>query len=88
MNCPSDSLGAAGAGSIGIAMTGSASKARVAMVTGMAEAAPLPSTNAIATILSVITLLSIILGYLGYRFFSRGERAGGGLVGDMAAFDI
>jgi spermidine/putrescine transport system permease protein len=50
--------------------------------------APLPSTNAIASILSAITLLAVILGYLGYRFFSRGERAGGGLVGDMAAFDV
>src|SRR5947209_20541451 len=31
MNCPSDILGGAGAGSNGIATTGSASKARVAM---------------------------------------------------------
>jgi spermidine/putrescine transport system permease protein len=52
------------------------------------RAAPLPSTNAIATILSAITLLTVVLGYLGYRFFTRGERAGGGMVGDMAAFDI
>ena len=52
------------------------------------RAAPLPSTNAIATILSALTLASIIIGYLGYRFFTRHERAGGGLVGDMAAFDV
>ena len=53
------------------------------------RAAPLPSTNAIAAIMSLITLLSVLLGYLGYRFFTRGERAaGGGMVGDMAAFDI
>jgi spermidine/putrescine transport system permease protein len=53
------------------------------------RAAPLPSTNAIATILSVITLGSVMLGYLGYRVFTRGEReAGAGMVGDMAAFDI
>jgi spermidine/putrescine transport system permease protein len=53
------------------------------------RAAPLPSTNAIAAILSLITLLSVVLGYLGYRFFTRGERAaGGGMVGDMAAFDV
>ena len=53
------------------------------------RAAPLPSTNAIATILSLITLASVILGYVGYRVFTRGERqAGQGMVGDMAAFDI
>lgn len=53
------------------------------------RAAPLPSTNAIAAILSLITLSSVVLGYLGYRFFTRGERqAGQGMVGDMAAFDI
>jgi spermidine/putrescine transport system permease protein len=53
------------------------------------RAAPLPSTNAIAAILSLITLSSVILGYIGYRFFTRGERsAGSGMVGDMAAFDI
>jgi len=53
------------------------------------RAAPLPSTNAIATILSVITLASVVAGYMGYRIFTRGEReAGQGLVGDMAAFDI
>jgi spermidine/putrescine transport system permease protein len=53
------------------------------------RAAPLPSTNAIATILSAITLASVMLGYMGYRVFTRGEReAGAGMVGDMAAFDI
>jgi spermidine/putrescine transport system permease protein len=53
------------------------------------RAAPLPSTNAIATILSLITLGSVIIGYAGYRVFTRGERqAGQGMVGDMAAFDI
>ena len=53
------------------------------------RAAPLPSTNAIAAILSAITLASVVLGYMGYRFFTRGERQPGqGMVGDMAAFDI
>ena len=53
------------------------------------RAAPLPSTNAIAAILSAITLMSVVLGYMGYRFFTRGERqAGQGMVGDMAAFDL
>ena len=53
------------------------------------RAAPLPSTNAIATVLALITLGSVLLGYAGYRVFTRGEReAGQGMVGDMAAFDI
>jgi spermidine/putrescine transport system permease protein len=53
------------------------------------RAAPLPSTNAIAAILSLITLSSVVLGYVGYRVFTRGERQPGqGMVGDMAAFDL
>ena len=53
------------------------------------RSAPLPSTNAIATILSLITLASVMAGYIGYRVFTRGEReAGQGMVGDMAAFDL
>jgi spermidine/putrescine transport system permease protein len=53
------------------------------------RAAPLPSTNAIASIMVVVTLVTVLAGFLAYRFFTRGERAaGGGLVGDMAAFDI
>ena len=54
-----------------------------------AEARCRTATNAIAAILSAITLASVVLGYMGYRFFTRGERqAGQGMVGDMAAFDI
>jgi len=53
------------------------------------RAAPLPSTNAIATILAGLTLLSVLAGYAGYRVFTRGERqAGQGMATDMAAFDI
>jgi spermidine/putrescine transport system permease protein len=53
------------------------------------RAAPLPSTNAIATIMVFVTLLTVLAGYLTYRFFTRGERAArGGMVGDVAAFDI
>jgi spermidine/putrescine transport system permease protein len=53
------------------------------------RAAPLPSTNAIASIMVAVTLLTVLAGFVAYRFFTRGERAaGGGLVGDMAAFDI
>jgi spermidine/putrescine transport system permease protein len=53
------------------------------------RAAPLPSINAIASIMAFVTLLSVLAGFLVYRAFTRGERgAGGGMVGDMAAFDI
>jgi spermidine/putrescine transport system permease protein len=37
------------------------------------RAAPLPSVNAIATIMMVITLLIVTLGFLTWRAFTRGE---------------
>lgn len=37
----------------------------------------LPSINAIATIMLLITLLSVVAGYAVYRVFTRGERAEG-----------
>jgi spermidine/putrescine transport system permease protein len=53
------------------------------------RAAPLPSTNAIATIMMVMTLASITLGFLVWRFFTRGERrAGPSAVKDMRALEI
>ena len=53
------------------------------------RAAPLPSTNAIATIMVAVTLLTVLAGFLVFRAFTRGERtAGSGMAGDMAAFDI
>jgi spermidine/putrescine transport system permease protein len=53
------------------------------------RAAPLPSTNAIATIMMVMTLASITLGFLVWRFFTRGERrAGQSAVKDMSALEI
>jgi spermidine/putrescine transport system permease protein len=38
------------------------------------RAAPLPSTNAIATIMLVFTLLSLVLAFVAWRFFTREER--------------
>jgi spermidine/putrescine transport system permease protein len=38
------------------------------------RAAPLPSTNAIATIMMLFTLLSLVLAFLAWRMFTRGER--------------
>ena len=50
------------------------------------RAAPLPSTNAIATIMMLLSLASITLGFLVWRAFTRGERrAGQSVVKDMGA---
>ncbi len=51
------------------------------------RAAPLPATNAIATIMVVVTLLTVLAGFIAWRVFTRGERRGGA-VQDFAAFDI
>jgi spermidine/putrescine transport system permease protein len=51
------------------------------------RAAPLPSTNAIASIMVLVTLVVVTLGFLTWRYFTRGERRGSA-VGEMAAFDI
>jgi spermidine/putrescine transport system permease protein len=53
-----------------------------------ARGGPLPSTNAIASIMVFLTLLTVVLGYAFYRIFTRGESRGGGMTGDLAAFDI
>ena len=39
------------------------------------RAAPLPSTNAIATIMMVITLLCLVFAYVAWRFLTRGASA-------------
>jgi spermidine/putrescine transport system permease protein len=41
------------------------------------RAAPLPSTNAIATVMMVLTLVSVTAGFLVWRAFTRGERRTG-----------
>jgi spermidine/putrescine transport system permease protein len=53
------------------------------------RAAPLPATNAIATIMVVVTLAAVVAGYVVYRVFTRGEEsAAGGLAGGLGAFDV
>jgi spermidine/putrescine transport system permease protein len=52
------------------------------------RAAPLPSTNAIASIMVAFTLLAVILGYVFFRIFTRGEVREGGISGDMSRFEI
>jgi spermidine/putrescine transport system permease protein len=39
-----------------------------------ARAAPTPALNAVATLLLVMSLLAVTLGFLVYRFFTRGEK--------------
>jgi len=53
------------------------------------RAAPQPNDNAIATIMLVITLVTVVAGYIVYRYFTRGEHDGtSNMAGDLAAFDI
>jgi spermidine/putrescine transport system permease protein len=52
------------------------------------RAAPLPSTNAIASIMVLITLASVVAGFLVWRVFTRGERgAGKSAIRDFATLD-
>ena len=56
---------------------------------GATRGAPLPSTNAIASITLVVTLVTITLGFLAYRLLTRGERgAGSSAAADVAGFGI
>ncbi len=53
------------------------------------RAAPLPSVNAIATIMMVSTLLIVTAGFLTWRFFTRGERQAGKAAEDFGgAFNL
>lgn len=53
-----------------------------------ARGGPQPSTNAIASIMVFITLITVVAGYLLYRVFTRGESGSGSMTGDLAAFDL
>jgi spermidine/putrescine transport system permease protein len=52
------------------------------------RATPLPSTNGIATVIMLITLLSVVAGVLVYRFFTRGEHDRASAIDDVAGFGI
>src|SRR4051812_8493830 len=41
-----------------------------------ARAAPTPALNALTTLLLVASLLAVVLGFLAYRWFTRGEKGG------------
>ncbi len=44
-----------------------------------ARAAPTPALNALTTLLLLASLLAVVVGFLAYRWFTRGERGGRGL---------
>jgi spermidine/putrescine transport system permease protein len=49
-----------------------------------ARAAPTPALNALATLLLLASLLAIVIGYLLYRRFNRGEKGGvGAFAGEL-----
>jgi spermidine/putrescine transport system permease protein len=52
------------------------------------RATPQPSTDGIATVIMVITLLSVVAGVLVYRFFTRGESGRSSTIDDVAGFGI
>ena len=41
-----------------------------------ARAAPTPALNALTTLLLLASLLAVVLGFLAYRWFTRGEQRG------------
>jgi spermidine/putrescine transport system permease protein len=44
-----------------------------------ARAAPTPALNALTTLLLATSLIAVTIGYLGYRWFTRGEKASAGI---------
>ncbi len=49
-----------------------------------------PALNAIATVMVVLTLVSVALAFIGYRFLGRGQSGGGtqGAMQDFGAFEL
>jgi spermidine/putrescine transport system permease protein len=58
------------------------------VIYGATRAAPLPSTNAIATVMMVFTLLSLVFAFLAWRVFTREERRAARTRQDLAVFEI
>jgi spermidine/putrescine transport system permease protein len=52
------------------------------------RATPQPSTDGIATVIMVITLISVLGGVAVFRFFTRGEGDRGSAIDDVAGFGI
>jgi spermidine/putrescine transport system permease protein len=54
-----------------------------------ARGGPQPSTNAIASIMVFLTLITVMAGYLLYRAFTRGERGtSSAMASDLGAFEL
>jgi spermidine/putrescine transport system permease protein len=60
------------------------------VIYGATRAAPLPSTNAIATVMMVLTLLSLVFAFLAWRVFTREERRArrGAARQDLVVFEL
>jgi spermidine/putrescine transport system permease protein len=53
------------------------------------RAAPTPATNAIATVMVIVTLTSVVAGFLVWRAFTRGQHgASQSTMRDFGAFDV
>jgi spermidine/putrescine transport system permease protein len=52
-----------------------------------ARAAPTPALNALATLMLLATLLALALAYVIFRITTRGERAGGSAIGQLASLE-
>jgi spermidine/putrescine transport system permease protein len=52
------------------------------------RAEPRPNVDGIATVIMLITLVSVVAGVLVYRFFTRGEGGASSAIDDVAGFGI
>jgi len=69
--------------------SGASTETMPVRIYGATRGAPLPNTNALATIMVGFTVGAIAVAFLIYRLMTRGERAhGGSAMKDFAAFDI
>jgi spermidine/putrescine transport system permease protein len=52
------------------------------------RATPLPSTDGLATVIMLITLITVVAGVAVFRMFTRGEGGRGSAVDDVAGFGM
>jgi spermidine/putrescine transport system permease protein len=58
------------------------------MIYNATRATPQPSIDGIATVIMIITLLTVVAGVLVFRLFTRGESGRGSAIDDVAGFGI
>jgi spermidine/putrescine transport system permease protein len=69
--------------------SGSTSQTVPILIYGAARGATTPALNAVATVMVVVTLLSVTLAYLVYRWSSRSRPAtSGGALNEIAALEV